>query len=85
MENFSDPEVFYIKDVLRNFAKFTGKHPCQSLFFGEVAGLRPTTLLKKETKTPPVAATAELFMQIYELVLELLSKKQIFSKLRMGK
>ena len=29
------------KDVLRNFAKFTGKHLCQSLFFNKVAGLRP--------------------------------------------
>ena len=27
------PEVFYKKGVLRNFAKFTGKHLCQSLFF----------------------------------------------------
>ena len=29
----SRPEVFSIKGVLRNFAKFTGKHLCQSLFF----------------------------------------------------
>ena len=35
------------KGVLRNFAKFTGKHMCQSLFFNKVAGLRPATLLKK--------------------------------------
>ena len=35
------------KGVLRNFAKFTGKHLCQSLFFNEVAGLIPATLLKK--------------------------------------
>ena len=28
------------KGVLSNFAKFTGKHLCQSLFFNEVAGLR---------------------------------------------
>ena len=35
----SRPEVFYKKGVLRNFAKFTGKHLCQSL--------RPATLLKK--------------------------------------
>ena len=34
------------KGVLRNFAKFTGKHLCLSLFFNKVAG-RPTTLLKK--------------------------------------
>ena len=35
------------KGVLRNFTKFTGKHLCQGLFFNEVAGLRPATLLKK--------------------------------------
>ena len=27
--------------VLKNFAKFTGKHLCHSLFFNIVAGLRP--------------------------------------------
>ena len=26
------------KGVLRNFAKFSGKHLCQSLFFNKVAG-----------------------------------------------
>ena len=35
------------KDVFRNFAKFTGKHLCQSLFFNKVAGPRPGTLLEK--------------------------------------
>ena len=35
------------KGVLRNFAKFTGKHLCQRLFLNKVAGLRPATLLKK--------------------------------------
>ena len=34
------------KGILRNFVKFTGKHPCQSLFFNEVAG--PGTSLKKK-------------------------------------
>ena len=29
------------KGVLRNFAKFTGKDLCQSLFFNKVAGLMP--------------------------------------------
>ena len=43
----SRPEVFRKKGVLRKFAKFTGKHLCQSLFFNKVAGLRPATLLKK--------------------------------------
>ena len=35
------------KGVLRNFAKFTGKYLCQSLFFNKVAGLRSATLFKK--------------------------------------
>ena len=42
-------EVFSKKGVLRNCAKFTGKHQCQSLFFNKVADLRPATLLQKET------------------------------------
>ena len=33
------PEVFCKKSALKNFAKFTGKHLCQSLFFNNVAGL----------------------------------------------
>ena len=35
------------KDVLKNFAKFSGKHLCQSLLFNKVAGLR--LQIKKET------------------------------------
>ena len=35
------------KGVLRNFAKFTGKHLCQVLFYNKVAGPEPATLLKK--------------------------------------
>ena len=35
------------KGILRNFAKFTGKHLCQSLFFNKVAGT--CNFIKKET------------------------------------
>ena len=52
----SCPEVFYKKAVLRNFAKFTGKQLCQSLFFNKVAGLE----ISKNTfsyRTPLVAAS----------------------------
>ena len=42
------PKVFCKKGVLRNFAKFTGKHLCQGLFFDKVAGLRPEK--KKEKR-----------------------------------
>ena len=37
----------YKNGVLKNFANFTGKHLCQSLFLNKVAGLRPQTLFKK--------------------------------------
>ena len=38
------------KCFLRNFAKFTGKYLCQSLFFDKVAGLKPEAynFIKKE-------------------------------------
>ena len=39
-------EVFRTKRI-KNFAKFTVKHLCYSLFFNKVADLRPSTLLKK--------------------------------------
>ena len=38
------------KGVLRNFAKFTGKHLCQSLFFNKVAGRLQEHLFYR---TPP--------------------------------
>ena len=40
-------EVFFKNGVLKNFAKFAGKHFCQSLLFNKIAGYRPSTLLKK--------------------------------------
>ena len=42
------PEVFCKKRVLRNFAKFTEKHLCQSLFFNKVAGLNSGTVVSCE-------------------------------------
>ena len=44
------PEVFCKKGFLRNFAKFKGKHLCQSLFFNKVTGVRTATLLKKRLR-----------------------------------
>ena len=37
------------KGVLRNFARFTGKHLCQSLFFNKVAG-SACNFIKNETR-----------------------------------
>ena len=38
---------YSIKNVLKNFIKFTGQYLCWSLYFDKVTGLRPETLLKK--------------------------------------
>ena len=72
MSRSSRPDVFCKKGVLRNFAKFTGKHLCQSLYFDKVAGnfIKIETLaqvfscefceISKNTfyyRTPPVAAS----------------------------
>ena len=35
----SHPRCSVKKGVLRNFAKFTGKHLCQTLFFNKVADM----------------------------------------------
>ena len=43
----SRPEVFCEKGVLRNFAKFTEKHLCQSLFFSKATG-GACNFIKKE-------------------------------------
>ena len=41
------PEVLFKKGVLKNFANFTGKHLCWSLFFNKVADLRVCNFIKK--------------------------------------
>ena len=42
------PEVVYKKAVLKSFAKFTGTHLYQSLFFDKTAVWNPATLRKRE-------------------------------------
>ena len=54
--------LFCKKDVLKNFAKFTRKHLCQSLFFKKVAKVFSCEFYEifKHTffhRTPPVAAS----------------------------
>ena len=49
MDRSSHQRCSVKKDVLRNFAKFIGKHLCQSLFFNKVAGGGACNFIKKET------------------------------------
>ena len=44
-------DVFCKKGVLRNSAKFTGKHLCQSLFLNKVAREAYNLLEKKDSGT----------------------------------
>ena len=60
----SRPEVFCKKGILRNFAKFTGKHLCQSLFFNLVTGVRPATLLKVRLWHRCFPMTFAIFLRI---------------------
>ena len=66
-------------EILRNFAKLTGKHMCQSLFFNRIGGLRPETQtqvfscefckISKSTfsyRTPPVAASGQFLTKRLE-------------------
>ena len=43
-------ELFCKKGVLRNFAKFTGKHLIQRLFFNKVAGLKAFVKIRFQHK-----------------------------------
>ena len=51
LDRSSHRRCFLRKGVLRNFAKFTGKHLFRRLFFNKVAVLRLQLFIKKETLT----------------------------------
>ena len=68
------PEMLCEKGVLRNFAKFTGKHLCQSFFFNKVAALSSRAQvfcceffeISKETfsERTPLMATSDFWRSI---------------------
>ena len=61
MNRSSRPEVFCEKGVLRNFAKFTGKQLCQSLFFNRVVDAA-CNFIKKETLAQVFSCEFEKFL-----------------------
>ena len=96
----SRPDVFCKKGVLRNLAKFIGKHLCQGLFFNKAAGLSPEKealaqvfscefcKISKNThlfhRTPLVAASVYL-IYIWKLYAITIKKSCTFANLLMGK
>ena len=60
------PEFFCKKNLLKNFAKFTGKNMPGSLFFNKLADMKPATLLKKEALTQVFSSeVSEIFKNPY--------------------
>ena len=47
----SRSQLFFKIGVPKNFANFTGKHPCWSLFLIELQTFKPTILLKRDSNT----------------------------------
>ena len=56
--------MFREKVVLRNFAKFTGKHLCQSLFFNKNNEFCEISKNNFYYRTPPMAASVILLQKI---------------------
>ena len=71
------PEVFCDKGILKNFAKFTGKHLFQSLFFNKV-----TDHFAKTLRTPFSQNTSGRLLLNASLNLILSSSKEIRSKFK---
>ena len=57
----SHRSYFIKKCCLERFAKFKGKHLCQSLFFNKVAGLRLQLYLKRDSGTGVFFKFCEIF------------------------
>ena len=53
------------KGVLKNLAKLTREHLCQSLFFNKVADLRTAALLKKTLTQLFFCEFCEIFKNIF--------------------
>ena len=47
----SRSQMFFKIGILKSFAKSIGKQLYQSFFFNKVTGLRPVTLLKRDSGT----------------------------------
>ena len=59
------PEVFFKKDVLNNFAKFTGKYFFRSFPFNKDVGLRPAACKFMEIDTPKLVLSYK-FCEIFK-------------------
>ena len=59
----SHQEVFSKDDVLKNFAKFIGKHLCRRPFLNKFPGLQFASLLKRTLDTGVFSGTLRIFIE----------------------
>ena len=59
----SHQEVFSKDDVLKNFAKFIGKHLCPRPFLNKFPGLQFASLLKRTLDTGVFSGTLRIFIE----------------------
>ena len=62
-EKYNEQKVFYKKAVLKNFAIFTGKHPCWNLFFNKNAGFLACSFIKKRLEHRWFFSNTEKFLK----------------------
>ena len=63
--------MFYKKCILRNFAKFTGKHQCRSLFLNKIAGNAvPQTFIKNQITISLFGKTALAMMMMMMMLMK---------------
>ena len=56
-------EVYYKKAVFKNFAIFTGKYLCWSLFLIRLQAWRPANLLKRDSNTDIFIVNIAIFLR----------------------
>ena len=67
--------MFCKKYILRNFAKFTGKHQCRSLFLNKIAGNAvPQTFIKNQITISLFGKTALAMMMMMMMMMMILMK-----------
>ena len=69
MQRSSSSQMFFKLVALKDFAIFTGKHLCWSLFLIKLQAWRPATLLKRDSDTGAFCEICEILKNIWELLL----------------
>ena len=77
--------MFYKKCILRNFAKFTGKHQCRSLFLNKIAGNAvPQTFIKNQITISLFGKTALAMMMMMKCFCAIVDHQKHYALISAG-